>query len=148
MAEASHNVIPLITKTKKPSVRMIRGQESILSRGRTTEFTSPSIMAIPANIVQASRSTRILGTSQAATTREILVTTQRIRSLMRGSAVFRIHPRFQPALSRGSHPWDTIAASSKPEGFTISYALPSSNLYRDRLFHDGGALFGRAASPT
>ena len=58
---------------RRPSVRMISGHDKNLSRGLTMAFTRPKMMAIPANTVQASRSTRMPGTSHAATTKATLV---------------------------------------------------------------------------
>src|SRR5215471_18526868 len=77
MADASHRVIPLITRTNKPSVRMMKGQDNSFRNGRTTAFTRPNITAMAANVVTPSRSTRTPGTSQAATTSETEVMIQR-----------------------------------------------------------------------
>jgi len=82
MAEAIHSVSPLITRTNSPSVKMISGQDINFSSGLTMAFTRPKITAIAANTVQASRSTRIPGTSHAATTSATLVMNQWIRIRM------------------------------------------------------------------
>src|ERR1700730_4105024 len=91
MAEASHKVIPLITNTKKPSVRMMSGQDSNLRTGLITALTNPNITAITLNTTQPCPATRIPGTSQAATNSASAVMAQRRSSCIRFGADIRIH---------------------------------------------------------